>query len=638
MDTTPQEPFMEGVIEKSPSLFLDVFSLKPDGRSEGCRHRVPSDMILPYISRMLMEDDIDDKPSDHPALLQVQEPFAQILSSPSSSGSNDHGDTEGANNDLLQDGTSGGDDERTLNLALSKGTYAVGAFLKGMQEANMLLPIANNGFRRDELVTNIQMARKSSNHSWAKKRYASDDHVEEEEEEVRRRASKSLMMFKEPSNKDICAHEMLDNIILHGTEPCINRCMEKLRVAMANEAEKTTSSRKQGSRNAVAANVVVVDLHATLTLCAQAVSANDHARASEALKQIKQYASETGDATQRLAKCFAKGLEARLAGPGSKVWHLRMEDDLPSIVDFLKAQIVYTAACSFNKVVLLFSTMTVFQAVVGKGKLHIVDYGMHYGFHWADLLRLLATREGGPPKVKITAIGQPNLRPCPTEQIEEAGHRLSRCAHELGVPFSFHAIRKKWEEVSVEDLNTDDEEVLIVNDHLQFNRLMDESMFFDEPSPKDIVLRNIRRMRPAVFIQSVVNTSYGSSYLSRFRELVFYITAMFDVFDATIPRGSKLRVVLEQGLFGRFALNAIACEGTDLMERPEKYKQWQTRNQRAGLRQLPLQPSIVNVLKDKVGRCHHRDFLICEDGQWLLQGWMGRILFAQSTWVADDTS
>lgn len=42
MDTTPQEPFMEGVIEKSPSLFLDVFSLKPDGRSEGCRHRAVS--------------------------------------------------------------------------------------------------------------------------------------------------------------------------------------------------------------------------------------------------------------------------------------------------------------------------------------------------------------------------------------------------------------------------------------------------------------------------------------------------------------------------------------------------------------------------------------------------------------------
>ncbi|RCV35786.1 hypothetical protein SETIT_7G268200v2 [Setaria italica] len=606
MATTPDELFVEGLTEmspQSPSVFLDVFSPKPDDRSEGCHH-VPSDMMLPYISRMLMEDDIDDKPADHPALLQVQQPFAQILSSPSF-GSN-HGDTEGAN-DLLQDSSG---DERTLHLALSKGTFAVGAFLKGMKEANMLLPIANNGFRRDELVN--QMVSESSNHSGAKKRYARDDHIEEGEA---RRTSKSLMRIKEP--KDICAHEMLDDMMLRGTEPCIIRCMEKLRIAMANGTEKTT---RKGSRNA-------------------AVAANDDMTARELLKQIKRHASETGDVTQRLAQCFAKGLEARLVGMGSQVWQLRTADRLrPTTVEFLKAHNLLTAACSFNRVVLLFSTMTILQAMVGKGRLHIVDYGMHHGFHWADLLRLLASREGGPPKVKVTAIGHPDLRPCSIEQIEEIGYRLSKCAHEFGVPFNFYAIRKKWEEVSIEDLNTDAGEVLIVNDHLNFNTLMDESIFFDDPSPKNIVLHNIRKMRPAVFIQSIVNSSYGASYLSRFREVVFYFSAIFDMFDATIPRDSKCRVVLEQDLFGCFALNAIACEGTDRINRPEKYKQWHARNQRAGLRQLPLEPSIVNALKDEVMRCYHRDFLICEDGQWLLHGWMGRILFAQSTWVADDTS
>jgi hypothetical protein len=406
--------------------------------------------------------------------------------------------------------------------------------------------------------------------------------------------------------------------------------MEGLRFAMAKEAEKTT---RKGSSNTVAN---VVDIRTTLILCAQAVASNHHMRARELLQQIKRHASETGDVTQRLAQCFAKGLEARLVGTGSQVWALRMADHL-SMAEFLKAYYLYMAACSFNKVLLLFSTMTILQAMVGKERLHIVDYGMHYGIHWADLLRLLAGKEGGPPKVKITAISHPKIRPCPVEQVEETGYRLSKCAHEFGVPFNFYAIRKKWEEVSIEDLNTDADEVLIVSDHLNFKTLMDESIFFDDPNPKDIVLHNIRKMRPAVFIQSIVNRSYGSSYLSRFREVVFYLSAIFDVFEATIPRDCELRVVLEQDLFGRFALNVIACEGTDLMERPEKYKQWQARNQRSGLRQLPLKPSIVNLLKDKVKRCHHRDFLICEDGQWLLQGWMGRILFAQSTWVADDT-
>ncbi|CAN6326752.1 unnamed protein product [Urochloa humidicola] len=612
MTTTPEELFVKDLIQQSsqlPSVLLDVFSSKPDGRSEGCHH-IPSDMMLPYISRMLMEDDIDDKPYDHHALLQVQQPFAQILSC-HSSGSN-NGDTEGAK-DLLQDGT--GDDERTLHLAFSKGTYAAGAFLKGMEEANMLLPRANN--LRDELMN--QTDRESSNHSGGQKRYASNDHIEEEVIRTR----KSMMIIKEP--KDTSAHEMLDHMMLRGSETCIIKSMEKLRIAMANVAIK--------SRKAV---INVVDIRTMLILCAQAVTANDHMRAHELLNQIKQHASETGDATQRLALCFSKGLEARLLGMGSQVWQLLMADRL-SRIEFLKAHNLYTAACSFDKVVLLFCIMTILRAVLGKKRLHIVDYGMHYGFHWADMLRLLASREGVPPKVKITAIGHPHLKPCPIEQIEETGLRLSKCAHELGVPFNFYAIRKKWEDVSIEDLNTDVEEVLVVNDYLNFNTLMDESIFFDDPSPKDIVLHNIRKMRPYVFIQRIVNSSYGSSYLSRFRETLFYYTAIFDMFDATIPRECKLRVLLEQELFGRLALNVVACEGAEMIERPEKYKQWHARNQRAGLRQLPLEPSIVNILKDRVRRCHHKDFLICEDGQWLLQGWMGRILFAQSTWVAEDT-
>ncbi|PVH34647.1 hypothetical protein PAHAL_8G266800 [Panicum hallii] len=594
MAITPEEFFVEGLIEQSPpspSIFLHV-SMKPDGRSEG-DHDAPRDMILPYISRVLMEDDIDDKISDHPRLLQVQQPFAQILSSPSF----------GANTD----NTANSSGENALDSALSKGAGVVRAFLKGMEEANMLLP-KDNGVNE------------SSSKSGVKKRYNSDEHLEEEEEV--RRTRKSVVMIKEP--EDICAHEMLDDMMLRSDETYI-RGMEKLRIAMAKEVEK--SSRK-GVRKAVRN---LLDIHELLTLCAQAVATNDRRRAHELLKQIKQHASETGDATQRLAQCFAKGLEARLVGTGSQLSQFLMEDHL-SIVEFLKAYNLYMAACCFNNVLLIFSRMTIMQAMVGKRRLHIVDYGMRHWFHWAGLLHLLATREGGPPEVKITAIGHPHLRPCPAEQVEEIGCRLTKCAHKFGVPFNFHAMRKNWDAVCIEDLNTDTEEVLIVNDHFNFSSLMDESIFFDDPNPKDTVLHNIRKMRPHVFIQSILNCSYGSSYLSRFREVLFYYTAIFDMFDATMPRESKSRVVLEQGLFGRYALNIIACEGVDLVERPERYRQWQARNQRAGLRKLPLEPNIVKVLKDKVRSCHHKDFFICEDDQWLLQGWMGRILFAQSTW------
>ncbi|CAL4982441.1 unnamed protein product [Urochloa decumbens] len=618
MATTPEEFFAEGLTDpslQSPAVFLDL-PPTPDGCQDPL---LPDGMALSYISRMLMEEDTDDKLlyqySDHPALLQVQQPFAQILSSPSSRVDHDNtskGNTEGVK-DLFQNNNG---HKSTLDSAFSKGVDAVGAFLKGMEEANMFLP-NHNGFRRDEVN---RMCRESNSHCGVKKRDNRNTHQDEVS-----RASKAIKMMEQ---EETGAPEMVNEMMFHGYEICIMG-MENLRVSMVTESQK--NNRKSISEKTRG----MVDLHTLLILCAQAVSANNHMSALELLKQIKKHASESGDATQRLAQCFAKGLEARLVGMGSHLWELHMKEH-PSVMEFLQAYKLYLAAGCFIKVAVTYLIMTIMHAMIGKSKLHIVDYGPHFGFHLAGLLRLLANREGVPPEVKVTAIGCPNLRSCPTEPIEDTGIRLSKCAREFGLPFKFEAIMMKSEKVCTENLRTDDDEVLVINDLFNFSTLMDESVFFDHPSPRDTVLNNIRNMRPNVFIQSIVNYSCGSSFLSRFRGTLFYYTALFDMLDATIPRENKLRIVLEQGLLGHAALNSIACEGMDLVDRPEKYRQWQVRNQRAGLRQLPLKPRIVKELKEKVKKGHHNDFLISEDGQWLLQGWAGQILFAHSTWVAED--
>ncbi|KAF7048314.1 hypothetical protein CFC21_057100, partial [Triticum aestivum] len=68
---------------------------------------------------------------------------------------------------------------------------------------------------------------------------------------------------------------------------------------------------------------------------------------------------------------------------------------------------------------------------------------------------------------------------------------------------------------------------------------------------------------------------------------------------------SYQRFVLERDMFGQCALNIIACESADRVERPETYKQWQLRNQRAGLGQLPLKPIITKVATGKVESLYH---------------------------------
>ncbi|KAL6662263.1 hypothetical protein ACP70R_000122 [Stipagrostis hirtigluma subsp. patula] len=631
--STPEEFFGRGLMEMappSPSIFVD---LPPMAEGDGEEKLWLDDQVLPYISHVLMEDDANDDKllyqyCDNPALQEVEQPFAQILCCASLDTNNDNAGTMGSSvasqgvnssntevpHSLLQ-GSSG--DQGTRSSALSKSEDAVGAFLKGMEEGHRFLP-KYNIFRGDKLVD--QNLRENRNHGKLQKR-RNREHVEEFG-----RASKAMTAIKGP--EDIVARKMFDEMMVHGYETCM-REMEKLRITKANEVVKT---KIKGGRKAAKH---VVDLRTLLIRCAQAVTANNHAGAYELLKQIRCHASAKGDATQRLAQCFADGLEARLSGAGSQA-NMSLMAKRTSIVEFLKAYKLYMAASCFNKVALIFTTMTILHAMEGKTRLHIVDFNMNFGLQWFRLLHLLANRESGAPEVKMTAIGRPQQRSCPAEQIEETGCRLSDCARMFGLPLKFHAIIADPEAVCIEHLNTEADEVLIVHDLYTFSTFMDESTCFDDPNPRDTVLNNIRKMKPDVFIQSIVNCSYGTTFLTRFREALTHFTALFDMLEATIPRESEPRLVLEQDLLGRSVQNVVACEDADLVDHPEKYRQWQLRNQRAGLRQLPLNPDIIQVVRDKVGKCHHKDFLIGDDDQWLIQGWMGRVLFAHSTWVAKD--
>ncbi|KQJ87055.2 hypothetical protein BRADI_4g09180v3 [Brachypodium distachyon] len=622
---TPEEEhvrqsFLARLEPPSPSLFLD---LPPTPRSSSSF----DDMALPYISRLLMEEeDMADHffylYPQHPALLRAQLPFAQILVNNSSAGSGSgsvpspsSSDSSSASpHDAVQiagpppcapDGLLPGGDQDMLNLA----------FLKGMEEARKFLP-RNTGLP--------PVVAASAEDGLLKTKRANS-----EPEEVGR-ASK--LMAPELEEEEDGARELLDEMMLGENEICM-KGVPNLQVAEpVKKTRKGTGQRGRPRKAAVDGEMV--DLHTLLLQCAQAVSTDNQRGASELLKKIKQNSSPTGDAAQRLAHYFSVGLEARLAGRGSRLYESLMARRT-SVVDVLKADQLYMAACCCKKVAFVFANKTICNAVAGKSRLHIVDYGLQ----WPGLLRMLAAREGGPPEVRITGIDLPQPGFRGASHVEDTGRRLSNFARVFSVPFKFCAIAAKRETVRPEDLNIDPDEVLVVISLCHFRLLMDENLGFDSPSPRDQVLNNIRKMRPNVFIHGILNGSYGATYfLTRFREALFHYSAQFDLLDATVPRDNSGRLLLERDIFGRSALNVIACEGADRVERPETYKQWQLRNHRAGLSQLPLNPEVVKLVLDKVRGNYHKDFVVDEDQRWLVHRWKGRVLYALSAWVADDAT
>ncbi|XP_060212870.1 scarecrow-like protein 30 [Lycium barbarum] len=431
--------------------------------------------------------------------------------------------------------------------------------------------------------------------------------------------------------------EMFDRVLLCSAGKNESALRETLQAisrqknALENSPLKGSNGKKklQGKKKGVKRDVV--DLTTLLTNCAQAVAAGNQRIANELLKQIRQCSSPLGDGMQRLAHYFADGLEARMAGSGTHIYKALITRPV-SASDVLKAYQLPLAACPFRTMASFFSNKTIMNLAEKASTVHIIDIGIMYGFQWPGLIQRLSSRSGGPPKLRITGIDFPNPGFRPAERVEETGRRLANYAESFNVPFEFNAIAQKWETVKLEDLKINKGEVLVVNCLYRFKNLLDETVVVN--SPRDVVLNLIRRLNPDVFILGIVSGGYNIPFfISRFREAIFHYSSLFDMLDAIIPREVHERMLIEKNILGWEAMNAIACEGAERIDRPETYKQWQVRILKAGFRQLPLDEEIMRMTTERF-KVYDKNFMIGVDSEWLLQGWKGRIGFALSTWKA----
>ncbi|XP_050378440.1 scarecrow-like protein 14 [Argentina anserina] len=153
-------------------------------------------------------------------------------------------------------------------------------------------------------------------------------------------------------------------------------------------------------------------------------------------------------------------------------------------------------------------------------------------------------------------------------------------------------------------------------------------------SPRDAVLKLIRKINPEIFIHGIVSGAHNSSFfLTRFKQAISYYNTWFDIAEATLSCEDEERHFSEKIGAGREIMNLVACEGLEIVERPETYQKWHARNVRAGFKQLPLDQVLLEKVKTVsklIG--YHNDFSIHEDEKWMLQGWRGRVLLALSFW------
>ncbi|KAI4334539.1 hypothetical protein L6164_019220 [Bauhinia variegata] len=544
-----------------------------------------------------------------PSVLQPDSPSKFVFQSSSQSSVNSNGSVSSSTNDCL---------DSTL-LTKSESVFK---FEKGMEEARKLLlkhnrfpfsiDLEDKTFPPSFSKTPHAVIKSESNHLPNELKESRKNHGRDQDETDLEEGRKNKLSAVYTDEGELS--DLFDKVLLLG-------------IGLGKDAPESRIRRQVMSYKKQ-----FVDLRTLVILCGQAVSSDDRGTANELLRQIRQHSSPLGDGTQRLAHFFANALEARLAGAGTQIFSA-LSSKRTSGADMVKAYQMHISACPFEKLAIVFANRTIASASKQAETLHIIDFGIRYGFKWPALIHRLSRRAGGSPKLRITGIELPQPGFRAGEGVQETGRRLALYCERFKVPFEYNAIvAQKWENIQIKDLKLKKNEFIAVNCLVRFENLLDETVVPN--SPKDAVLNLIRRINPDIFVHAILNGCYNAPFFeTRFREAFYHYSSLFDMLDTNVAVEDPARLMFEKEFWGREITNVIACEGLERVERPETYKQWQVRNMRAGFRQLPLDHSLVNVLRGKSRDDYHSDFILHEDGNWMLQGWKGRVLYASSSWI-----
>lgn len=635
------------------------------GKSNWEGYDLTSYATIGYINRMLLEEDINEICSyvDETALHSTEKTFYDILGQKYPSlplpgktplVSPDNSEISGDNNSNSSCGESsnGSNQSGSINRCppnqLNHTRDAVpeyelaSQFNKGVQEALKFVPNLDKLFLGSESSigapsslkpqkTSHLVDNKSNGSEFgAKKNFNNDPELDIVEGRARKQ--------KAVSSYDLVRNEKMDKALLCRGKKYIEdvtTIREIFQKEMKDESQKTRLENSTGTKakSKQQLDKGLVDLRSLLMSCAQAVFSNDQITANEQIKKIREHSSQTGDSSQRLAFYFVDGLEARLAGIGSEIYR-KLASKSVAFSDRLKAYRFYLAACPYKRATMYFSNQTIFNALKNESRIHIIDFAIQYGFQWPSFFERFSNWKSTPPSIRITGVDKPQSGFRPSELISETGKRLADYAQSFNIPFEYKGIASsKWGDIRIEDVDVNKNELLVVN-CICSEILSDATTITD--STRDQLLSAVKKLNPDIVILGVVNSSFNGPYfVSRFKEALYHYSSLFDMLDTTMPRDNPERICLEKSL-GQKALNTVACEGSERVQRHESYKYWQSRIVRAGFVQMSLNRAIMKTIKDLVRGLYHKEFVVDEDNGWLLMGWKGRILFAMSTWKPNE--
>ncbi|KAH6831040.1 GRAS family transcription factor [Perilla frutescens var. hirtella] len=313
-----------------------------------------------------------------------------------------------------------------------------------------------------------------------------------------------------------------------------------------------------------------VELITLVVACAEQISSKNIAGISHCLARLGELASPRGSPVHRLIAYFTEALALRVARLWPHIFHITAPRELDrgggvgGDDDGATALRLLNQVSPIPKFIHFTCNEILLRAFEGKDRVHIIDFDIKQGLQWPSLFQSLATRTHPPSHVRITGIGESK------QELVETGDRLSGFAEAFNLPFEFHPVVDRLEDVRLWMLHVKEKESVAVNCVFQLHKMLYDG---SGGTLRDF-LRLIRSTNAEVVVMAEQEAAHNEVTMdARLFSSLKYYSAIFDSVDSSLPLESPARVKIEE-MFGREIRNIIACEGRERSERHETFEKW----------------------------------------------------------------